>query len=240
MAQPAHSIIETLARHRAEIERDPERHKQLQALQRFQVERLRRTYADFASKPRYRAALEFFVTDLYGPHDHTGRDRELRKALDPWTRLLTERSQQALSRALELELLTHALDVAMVDALRGAAPDFETYPDAYRRAGRFKDRQRQIDLILAAGRHLAALTDIPALGMALRVARVPARVLGVMELHQFLERGYQAFKQMGDANALLQTIEQREIDIMRRLIEGISDPFRMSTSTRRNTSIIDA
>lgn len=230
MAQPAQLIIETLARHRGEIERDPERHERLQALQRFQVERLRRTYADYASKPRYRAALEFFVTDLYGPRDHTGRDRDLRNALDQWTRLLTERSQQALSRALELELLTHTLDVAMVDALHGAAPDFETYPDAYRRADRYKDRQRQIDLILAAGRHLAALTDIPALGMALRVARVPARILGVMELHTFLERGYQAFKQMGRANALLQIIEQRETDIMHRLIEGIPNPLRMRGS----------
>lgn len=64
------------------------------------------------------------------------------------------------------------------------------------------------------------------------IARVPARVLGVMELHQFLERGYQAFKQMGRTDALLQRIEQRETDIMRRLIEGTPDPFRMQCSSK--------
>jgi hypothetical protein len=225
MAQPAQRIIETIAQHQAEIERDPQRHEQLRALQRFQVERLRRTYADCASQPRYRPALEFFVADLYGPHDHRGRDRDLRKVLDQWARLLPERAMCAVSRALELELLTRALDVAMVDALQGAPPTFETYPAAYRRTGRYEDRQRQIDFIIAAGRDLAALIDIPALGTALRVARVPARLLGVVELHQFLERGYRAFKQMGRASALLRIIEQRETEIMHRLIAGSPDPF---------------
>jgi len=232
MAQPAQRIIESIALQRAQIERDPERCEHLRALQRFQVERLRGTYADFAAQQRYRAALEFFVTDLYGPNDRTGRDRELNKVLDQWARLLPERALHASSRALELELLTHELDVAMVDALRGAAPSPDTYADAYRRTARYDDRRWQIDLILAAGRDLAALIEIPALGAALRVARVPARMLGVLDLHQFLERGYQAFKQMGRADELLHIVEQREADIMRRLIEGIPDPFRMHGPAR--------
>lgn len=226
MARPAQQIIETIARRRAEIERDPKRGERLRALQRFQVQRLRETYADCASQPRYRAALEFFVADLYGPYDRSGRDRDLRKVLDQWARLLPERALHALNRALELELLTHSLDAAMVDALQGAAPDLETYPDAYRCVGRYEDRGKQIELILAAGRDLAALIDIPSLGAALRIASVPARLLGVMDLHQFLERGYRAFKQMGCADALLRIIEQRETAIMRRLIEGVPDPFR--------------
>jgi hypothetical protein len=232
MAQPAQRIIETMARQRAEIERDPERCEQLRGLQRFQVERLRGTYADLTSQLRYRAALEFFVTDLYGPNDRTGRNRDLRKVLDQWTRLLPERALHALSRALELELLTHELDVAMVGALRGAAPSSDTYADAYRRADDYDARRRQIDLILAVGRDLAALIEIPALGVALRVARVPARMLGVMDLHHFLERGYQAFKQMGRADELLHIIEQRETDIMRRLIESVPDPFLMHGPAR--------
>jgi hypothetical protein len=226
MARPAQQIIETIARRRAEIERDPKRGQRLRALQRFQVQRLRETYADYASQPRYRAALEFFVADLYGPYDRSGRDRDLRKVLDQWARLLPERALHALNRALELELLTHSLDAAMVDALQGAAPDLETYADAYRCVGRYEDRGKQIELILAAGRDLATLIDIPSLGAALRVASVPARLLGVMDLHQFLERGYRAFKQMGCADALLRIIEQRETAIMRRLIEGVPDPFR--------------
>lgn len=230
MAQPAQRIIESVARHRAEIERDAERCERLRALQRFQVERLRWTYADCASQPRYRAALEFFVDDLYGPHDRSARDRNLSKVLDQWVRLLPERALHALTRALELELLTQALDLAMVDALQGEQPHFKTYPAAYRRADRYDDRRRQIDLILAAGRDLAALIDIPALGTALRVASVPARLLDVMDLHQFLQRGYRAFKQMNGADVLLRIIEQRETDIMQRLMAGVPDPFRLHGS----------
>jgi hypothetical protein len=228
--QPAQRIIESLARDRAQIERDPQRYERLRALQRFQVERLRWTYADCASQSRYRAALDFFVLDLYGPHDRSGRDRNLRKVLDQWARLLPERALHALTRALDLELLTQALDLAMVDALQGAEPDFKTYPAAYRRADRHEDRRRQIELILAAGRDLAALIEIPALGAALRAASVPARLLGVMDLHRFLERGYRAFKQMDGANVLLRIIEQRETDIMQRLMAGVPDPFRLHGS----------
>lgn len=229
MAQPAQLIIETLARHRAQIDRDPDQRERLRALQRFQVERLRRTYADCASQARYRGALEFFVTDLYGPHDRSRRDQDLHKVLGQWARLLPERALRAVCRALELELLTEALDRAVLDELQGSAPDFDTYPAAYRSADRYHDRARQIDLILAAGRDLDSLIDIRALGTALRMARVPARVIGVMELHQFVERGYRAFKQMHGADALLRVIEHRETDIMRRLIQGSADPFRLST-----------
>lgn len=45
MAQPAQLIIDSIARHRARIDRDPKRRERLRALQRFQIERLRWTYA---------------------------------------------------------------------------------------------------------------------------------------------------------------------------------------------------
>jgi hypothetical protein len=232
MAQPAQTFIETLARKRAQIERDPKRRDGLRALQRFQVERLRWTYADCASQPRYRAALEFFVADLYGPQDRARRDEDLQKVLAQWARLLPERGLQAVGRALELELLTASLDSDLLDALKGAPPHFDTYPAAYRRAGRYEDRRQQINLILAAGHDLDSLTGKPAIGTALRLARVPARMLGVMELHQFLERGYRAFKQMQGASALLRIIEHRETDIMQRLIRGTPDPFRLTAPVK--------
>jgi hypothetical protein len=61
----------------------------------------------------------------------------------------------------------------------------------------------------------------------LRAARLPARVLGVGTLQAFLERGYRAFKKMGGAAELLQTIQQRETTIMHRLFAGSGDPYRV-------------
>ena len=60
---------------------------------------------------------------------------------------------------------------------------------------------------------------------ALRLARIPAHLAGVTVLHQFLERGHAAFKNMGGAQELLGIIEQRESVIMQRLFAGAGDPF---------------
>lgn len=225
MARPVQGLIESTAHQRELLDRDPIRRERLHALQLFQIERLRLTYADYAAQPRYRAALDFFVDDLYGSHELAGRDLALLKVIDQWGRLLPEGALQALTRALELEALTQALDLAMLDALAGATATFETYPEAYRQVDRFQDRRRQIQLIVTAGRDLASSIGNPAIGVALRAARLPARIMNVMVLHRFLERGYRAFKQMGNADELLRIIEQRESKIFRALCDGAANPF---------------
>lgn len=221
------ALIDEIALTHDLLERQPRRLAEFRALQRWQSERLRSTYADFAVDARYAAALEFFVQDLYGPHDFQRRHGDLRKVLHQWQRLLPERGLQAVMYALQLEALTQTLDLAVVAALDGAPPTPASYAAAYRQADRRVDRQRQIWLILAAGRSLDALIGLPALGMALRAAKVPARILGVATLHNLLERGYRAFKTMRGAAELLRAIEQRETAIMQRLFAGSSDPFRI-------------
>jgi hypothetical protein len=232
MTMSALALIDELTAVRALIAQDPRKLGRLRALQRWQVERLQLTYADFSADPRHRAALEFFTKDLYGPHDFGQRHRDLRKVLHQWERLLSERALQAVTHALELEALTQSLDLAMLAALGNANLTAGSYAVAYRRADRRGDRQRQIWLILAAGRALDALINVPAVGVALRAARLPARVIGVRALQEFLERGYRAFKTMGGAQELLRTIEQRETTIMQRLFAGSSDPFRMDNPPR--------
>lgn len=221
------ALIDEIATTRASIASDQRVLAGVQALQRWQAQRLHATYADYAAHPRYRAAVAFFLQDLYGPHDYTRRDRDLRRVLHQWERLLPERALQALVHALELEALGQSLDVATADALGGAEPTPSSYAIAYRRVGRRDDRQRQIWLTVAAGRALDSLIAAPAIGIALRTARLPARVLGVATLQAFLERGYHAFRKMGGAAELLQAIQQRETTIMHRLFAGSSDPYRV-------------
>lgn len=224
------ALIDEIAVTREILERQPRRLAEFRALQRWQSERLQSTYADFAADARYAAALEFFVNDLYGPHDFQRRHGDLRKVLQQWQRLLPERALQAAMYALQLEALTQTLDLAVVAALDGAQPTAASYATAYRRADRRVDRQRQIWLIMAAGRALDGLIGAPAIGIALRAARLPARILGVATLQNFLERGYRAFKKMGGAAELLRAIEQRETAILQRLFAGSSDPFRIDES----------
>jgi hypothetical protein len=226
------ALIDEIALTRAALERQPRRLAEFRALQRWQSERLHSTYADFAADARYAPALEFFVNDLYGPHDFKERHSDLRKVLHQWQRLLPERALQAVMYALQLEALTQTLDLAVVAALAGAQPTCASYAAAYRRADRRIDRQRQIWLILAAGRALDALISAPAIGIALRAAKLPARIIGVSALQGFLERGYRAFKNMGGGAELLRAIEQRETAILQRLFAGSSDPFRIDERLR--------
>jgi hypothetical protein len=227
MTTSALELIDEIALTRDALARDRRMLAGVQALRSWQAQRLQRTYADYAVRPRYRAALEFFLQDLYGPHDFTRRDRDLRRVLYQWERLLPERALQALVHALELEALSQSLDVATANALGAAELTPASYAGAYRQANRRGDRQRQIWLTVAAGRALDSLSNTPALGIALRTARLPARVLGVSLLQAFLERGYRAFKRMGGAGDLLQTIQQRETTIMHRLFAGSNDPYRI-------------
>jgi hypothetical protein len=232
MTMSALALIDEIEATRAEVAQDPDKLSRLQALQRWQVERLQLTYADFSADRRHRAALAFFIEDLYGPHDFTQRHRDLRKVLYQWERLLGERARQAVMHALELEALTQSLDLAVLTALGAANLTVVSYAAAYRRADRRADRQRQIWLILGAGRALDALINVPAIGVALRAARLPARAIGVSTLQVFLERGYRAFKAMGGAQELLRSIEQRETTIMQRLFAGSAEPFRIDDPIR--------
>ena len=225
------ALIDEIVVAREILEHEPRRLAEFRALQRWQAERLRATYADFASQARYAAALDFFVDDLYGPHDFQQRHGDLRKVLRQWQRLLPERAMQAVMYALQLEALTQSLDLDVLAALDGVRPTPASYAAAYRRTDRRVDRQRQIWLILTAGRSLDTLITTRAIGMALRAAKLPARILGVSALQEFLERGYRAFKSMGGAARLLWTIEQRETAIMQRLFAGSTDPFRIDESS---------
>jgi hypothetical protein len=225
------ALIDEIVVAREILEHEPRRLAEFRALQRWQAERLRATYADFASQARYATALDFFVDDLYGPHDFQQRHGDLRKVLRQWQRLLPERAMQAVMYALQLEALTQSLDLDVLAALDGVRPTPASYAAAYRRTDRRVDRQRQIWLILTAGRSLDTLITTRAIGMALRAAKLPARILGVSALQEFLERGYRAFKSMGGAARLLWTIEQRETAIMQRLFAGSTDPFRIDESS---------
>jgi hypothetical protein len=68
-------------------------------------------------------------------------------------------------------------------------------------------------------------SHLPLVGFTLRLARAPAQRYGWFELHDFLVRGYTAFKQMHDVDRFVSTIKEREIRILDAIFAGDSDPF---------------
>jgi len=198
----------------------PQCAQRLLELQAWQAARLANTYRDLHENARYRAAVDFFLDDLYGPHDFRQRDRDLARALQRLTRVLPRSAVPALTRAIELDGLSAALDRAMVANLPAGPLTNAGYADAYQRTGQHESRRRQIELIGEIGADLERIVHRPWTGAALKAAHVPAHAIGLGTLQDFLERGYASFRQLGDARYLLDTIHERETRLMHSLFAG--------------------
>jgi hypothetical protein len=213
------ALVGRYRRARAQIEADAGLGGRVLALADFQARRLAETYADLRRDERHRAAIDFFLSDLYGPQDLSQRDRQMLAALGKLQRFLPAGALEALAGAFELHVLTLELDSDTAAALPASAPlGMKEYATAYRRAGRAADRVRQIDLIAEIGHLLDGLAHHPEIGLALRLSRAPARAAGYGELQDFLQRGYDAFRAMNGAEEFLAAIDARERELMAKLL----------------------
>lgn len=214
---------------RAQFSDDPGLQEELQALQRWQAARLERTYADLQERERYRPGVEFFLEELYTDKDFLPRDVQLERASPLLRRMLPSQAQDSLRMAVQLEVLSQELDGEMVRALgAGTTIDAASYAQAYRDVGRREDRERQIELILEAGRDLERLVKMPMIFTLVRMAHGPAHLAGFGALHDFLEDGFRAFRAMRGAGEFLQAIEDRETRIMQRLFDDHERPFDLT------------
>ena len=196
----------------------------LAELKVWQAQRLVKTYADIASQPRYRAAIRFFLEDLYGPKDFSARDAAMLKILPAMTRMLPARAVETAALAIEIEALSEELDHRLAAALDGPL-DEASYARAYRASASPEERRRQIALVVDVGKRLDALVRSPFVYRTLKLMRKPAKLAGLASLQDFLERGFNAFAAMDGADEFLGTIEGRESAILKRLFSGEPEPF---------------
>lgn len=197
----------------------------LQALKRWQAGRLERTYEDLHGDQRYRQATTFFLEDLYGPKDFSGRDEAMLRIYPAMVRILPKRAVETAALAIEVDALSEDLDRRMAAVLPDGPIDEARYAKAYRETGMPAERERQIELIDAVGRRLDALVGMPMVYTTLKLMRRPASLAGLSDLQSFLERGFEAFRAMKGADHFLRTIAERETAILRRLFSGHPSPF---------------
>lgn len=203
----------------------------LPELRRWQARRLEASFDRFLRDPERRPAAQFFLSDVYNEHDFSRRDADIARVLPMMQRLLPAALLETVADAIELGLLTHAFDLRMAQMLdRIGGPrrrlDGTLYARAYRACGLPRLRRRQIDLIARVGLGLGQALRLPGVSTLLRLSRAPARAAGLSELQGFLERGFAAFAQLGDARRFIGEIERDERELSRRLFEGDPDPFR--------------
>ncbi len=199
---------------------DPTLSARLPALRAWQAARLARTYQDLAPDARQAPAITFFLSDLYGPQDFAPRDRQLVRAGPLLERTLPGGALGVLHDAVELYTLSAELDQALAKALPWGPISAENYARAYRAVGRPADRRRQIELIVRIGERLSQAVKQPLIGMALRATHVPAHLAGFGALQDFLERGFDAFRRLGDAREFLETIRARESALSEALLRA--------------------
>lgn len=197
----------------------------LAKLQHWQSSRLLRSHSDLRANPRYRAAVEFFFNELYGGGDPRGRDRDLQRVHRVMEALLPADALQALSLAIELEILSQELDGEVARALSPGPITVETYADAYRRVGRRADRERQIALLNVIGSYLDRVVRKPMIRGLVKFARRPAHAAGFGAMQEFLERGLDAFEAMHGADEFLATLRDREARVLERIFAGVDNPF---------------
>jgi len=208
---------------------DAQRRAKRQTLRAWQQQRLSRTYRDLLDSDRYRPAAEFFLSDLYGINDTSERDAAVERLYPTMVKLLPEAGLHGIGLALELDALSEELDGQLLDQLERAGwrePIAEVaYCEAYRRCDNYTLRKHQIELFHHIGEKLAQLVEKPLVYQLLRAMRKPARLAGFGDLQDFLERGFRAYRHMGNATEFLDTIDRRETQILDRIYGKHPRPF---------------
>jgi hypothetical protein len=192
---------------------------QLAMLRAWQANRLAHTYADLLADPHDRPACEFFLSDIYAPRDFSQRDHDLERIHKFLSRVLPATTIQLLTRTVELNSLSATLDndllhvlidqLGVTDALTA-----ELYAEAYRICDNYAERVHQIDLTHSILRQVGEGARLLIVGIAMKMVKLPAQSAGWVEIYDFLERGYGAFRQMKDAKHFVATIAERELGLL--------------------------
>lgn len=210
-----------------------ERSTALQAVKQCQVRRLAKTYADLLLSPRYGKAAQFFLDDLYGDKDFSQRDAELQKVIPTLQRFLPDAALDTIALAVELDAISENLDSQMANECSQGDLQLplsrERYQLAYQRIEQTASgqRERQMELVELIGLKLNGLVRAPLLGGLLKSMGPIAVSAGLSSMHEFLSRGFAAFKHMGDAREFLRVIAEREKAIHDALCS--SSPFESQT-----------
>lgn len=204
---------------RRRLESDPALAQRWRAVKSWQSQRLQATYPDLLASPRYGPACRFFLEELYAAKDFSQRDSEALRVVPKLARMLPDRAIETMALAVELDELSETLDARVAGEIRLPINE-AVYTQAYRAAGTYEERVRQIEMIDHIGHALERLARIPLLSGMLHMMRAPAEAAGLGHLHHFFASGFASFKAMGEAGEFLATIRERETALMRKWFAG--------------------
>ncbi len=220
------TLIERCREGRQSLIRNHELRPDFQLLASWQAGRLAWTHRDLLASERFGPPARYFFSDLYGDRDYSPRDEGMERVLPVMIRVMPSAALESIAMGLEIHALTQELDFKMIGTLRSefgalSCLTAEQYARAYRLCDNAADRTRQILQISEIGRALDRVVRHKLVFNAVRLARRPAHLAGFGALHDFIERGFVAFRHMDGADEFLDTIERREMAVMRAILERV-------------------
>ncbi len=193
------------------------------AIKQFQSRRFAATYADCLQGGPMRPAAQFFLDELYGPHDFSQRDAQFDRIAGSIDRLFPDHVGQLAENLARLHCLSETLDLAMARHWRACPPEStpaERYVSSWHQTGSIERRHEQLQLVTELGGTLAQLTRMKALRLALRMMRAPAKAAGLAALQRTLEAGFDAFAALPDPHAFLSLVHEREARAIHTLFQS--------------------
>jgi len=198
----------------------------------WQAQRLKATHRDLSERPDCHAGLEFLLTDLYAPAGMTRRDDNIDRIFPKMVKWLPDNLLATFAGLVELNLVTQELDLELAELLDRdlrllTKLDSHTYCEAYRSSQRLDDRARQIELVAEVAQQLDRYVRNRTLGWLLSMAKTPAEMADLSDLHSFLHRGYSAFRKMDNVDGLIERLVWRERRVMEQILAGHPAPFEL-------------
>jgi hypothetical protein len=189
----------------------------IRAVQAWQCKRLLASHQHMYQQKRFRPAVEFFINELYGPNDFSQRDQDIARIVPKMSAFLPQKALQSLASALHLNTLSFELDFDLAKQLVDSEINRDTYAKAYVSCDNLAIRQQQIDYIRTLGNDLADVVKMKGISSLLFISRKPAKIAGVLALHEFLEKGFKSFKNLGNVDDFITPVMNKEHQIMQQL-----------------------
>lgn len=203
---------------RLKAKASPQLYKAKIALKQFQVNRLKETHKDLLTNYETKDAALFFLNEIYAFKDLSKRDNDLEKLLPTMGKVFPESTLEVIANAMVLDALTEELETKMALSLSENFTE-EEYFNVYKKETSYEKRLEQLQLVQNLGNCLCSLIRIPLISTTLKMMRIPAKIANLDEMHNFLETGFQTFKNTRNPENFIRTLITREKSILDTIFE---------------------
>ncbi len=195
------------------------------------LDSLEATYQDFITgKKGYDKIGDFFRLHLYSPPNKEARDAALDDLYAKLKSVTGKEMTENIHKLIVLNKLTDELDletarVLLAGKFKGVeAGDLEQISltaeelnAAIAEAGRFEDREKQIDMVCESLIFFFALSKLPLIRLVLAPIKVAASMVGAMDLVGTMEAGYDLSRGIKDMQEFVDAFTEREKTLIRSL-----------------------